>query len=244
MAERRWCLTGTPVQNQLDDLFSPTQFLRFHPLESHANARKYILEPLGRGDKTALTNLRMAMQEISLRRTKSVGKSKQRELVRIEVTLTPRERQYYQFVRDQVRHTASNNKNLQSHALLLCVMYLRQLCSHGEPNITSLSELLGGDGPSAKCYICSYCGNNVVVSPRCGYRQEYRTCGHQVCVECRLEEDYKRSQFSGLPECCICEEPIQSTLENGVEASEPSIESLLCFDDAAGSTPVPPSLVS
>lgn len=50
-AERKWCLTGTPVQNSLEDLFSLTEYLGFHPVENRLNARRWILEPLGARDE-------------------------------------------------------------------------------------------------------------------------------------------------------------------------------------------------
>ena len=51
IAERRWCLTGTPVQNALNDLFSLTKFLRLHPFDQDSSIRKYIHAPLQKNDQ-------------------------------------------------------------------------------------------------------------------------------------------------------------------------------------------------
>jgi SNF2 family DNA or RNA helicase len=228
MAERRWCLTGTPVQNKLDDLFSLTQFLRFHPLENHTNARKYILEPLGREDKTAVTNLRLAMQNIALRRTKDVSTSKQRDKVVVEITLTAHERQNYVSVRDKMRQLTINSKTLQSHALLLCILYLRQLCSHGRPSLSSSRNTPINRNPHADPLSCNKCGDIISIIPQ-SVNQESRTCGHRVCAECRHEEKStidRESNFALPLECCVCQEPIISEVLKGNELNDLS-QSLL-----------------
>lgn len=35
-ADRRWCLTGTPVQNSVDDFYSYFKFLRYKPYDGVA----------------------------------------------------------------------------------------------------------------------------------------------------------------------------------------------------------------
>ena len=35
-AEVRWCLTGTPIQNKLEDVFAYLAFLRLEPLSDYA----------------------------------------------------------------------------------------------------------------------------------------------------------------------------------------------------------------
>jgi SNF2 family DNA or RNA helicase len=230
MAERRWCLTGTPVQNKLDDLFSLTQFLRFHPLENHSNARKYILEPLGRQDKSAVTNLRLAMQTIALRRMKNASTSKRRDKIVIEIELSPRERQHYVSVRDRMRQLTLDSKTPQSHALLLCILYLRQLCSHGKPSLSPAPSRHMSENPHAGTPFCNKCGDLISVNPKSA-DQESRTCGHKVCAECRLEEksiiDGDSNSFALLLQCCVCQEPITSGTPKGKELNDQTLKSLL-----------------
>jgi hypothetical protein len=240
MAERRWCLTGTPVQNKLDDLFSLTQFLRFHPLENHSNARKYILEPLGREDKTAVTNLRLAMQSIALRRTKDVGTSKQRGKIVIEITLTPNERHHYVSVRDKMRQLTINSKTRQSHALLLCILYLRQLCSHGKPSLSPSANTPMNEYTHSGPLFCNKCGDGISINPKSA-SQEPRSCGHSVCAECGLEEksimSIGDSNFALLPECCVCQEPIIPGALKGKELNDFSLKGLLDDNNSAGLNP-------
>ncbi|KAF8857758.1 hypothetical protein BDZ45DRAFT_674506 [Acephala macrosclerotiorum] len=209
VAERRWCLTGTLVQNKLDDLFSLTQYLRFHPLENHTNARKFILEPLGRKDKTAITKLRLEMQTIALRRTQTASSSKNRDKIIVDVDLTPQEHERYVFVRDKIRQLAYNSKASQSHALLLCILYLRQLCSHGQPGYTQSPNIHGNGMPLSGYLSCDKCGE-MMSSTSQPTNQDTRTCVHRVCAECKLEEmsSEGRAKFAFVPQCCVCGEPI------------------------------------
>ncbi|KAH9208112.1 SNF2 family N-terminal domain-containing protein, partial [Leptodontidium sp. 2 PMI_412] len=130
-AERRWCLTGTPVQNKLSDLFSLTQFLGFIPLENHANARKYILEPLSRRDPEGLENLRLALQTISLRRTKDLCSARRKIEAIEQVIVNVRERRCYNTTRAEAKKAlGSATGKSQGEILLRAISTLRQICSH------------------------------------------------------------------------------------------------------------------
>jgi SNF2 family DNA or RNA helicase len=74
-AQYRWCLTGTPMQNNLDELQSLIRFLRIQPYNNLAVWREMITNPLknGRGG-VAIKRLKVVLKAFMKRRTKDVLK--------------------------------------------------------------------------------------------------------------------------------------------------------------------------
>lgn len=213
-AERRWCLTGTPVQNRLDDLFSLLQFLRFHPFQALPNARKYILEPLGRQDEKGLRNLRSTMGVISLRRGRRQTCNQHRNEEVIPVNLSLDERQYYRSILAEAQRLARTSGKKRGHIILQSISSLRQLCSHGSAHVpcsnlhpnhnnkynNSLSPV------SVNCDNChqNFLHSDSIIGAFNG------SCGHKVCPDCLHEQ--KNGQYldsiTTFSQCYVCQEPI------------------------------------
>lgn len=71
----RWCLTGTPYQNTVDDIYSLIRFLRIPPFCDWPYWRDRITSEAESGKMTlALTRIRTLLRAIMLRRTKDVLK--------------------------------------------------------------------------------------------------------------------------------------------------------------------------
>ncbi|KAI8367934.1 SNF2 family N-terminal domain-containing protein [Choanephora cucurbitarum] len=72
-ASKRWCLTGTPIQNNVDELYSLFRFLRIQPLADYQHFRQNITLPINAGDsKRAMERLKAVLMAVMLRRTKNV----------------------------------------------------------------------------------------------------------------------------------------------------------------------------
>uniref|UniRef100_H3DQ38 Helicase like transcription factor n=1 Tax=Tetraodon nigroviridis TaxID=99883 RepID=H3DQ38_TETNG len=141
-AQRRWILSGTPIQNSVKDLWMLLAFLRLKPFDVKDWWNRVIQRPVTHGDPAGLQNLQMLIKCTTLRRTKS-SKVNGRPLVSLpdktvcveQVELSQTEREEYELARTEGRNTirryVAEGNILRSYAdVLVILMKLRQLCCH------------------------------------------------------------------------------------------------------------------
>ncbi|KAK7992141.1 P-loop containing nucleoside triphosphate hydrolase, partial [Apiospora saccharicola] len=70
--QHRWCLTGTPIQNSLEDLGALIAFLRVPLLEKPQTFQRFIVDQSKQGVNYRFQNLRTLLESVCLRRTKEI----------------------------------------------------------------------------------------------------------------------------------------------------------------------------
>jgi hypothetical protein len=73
-AKRRWCLSGTPIQNAIDELYSYFRFLKYDPYSTYSSFCTMIKHPIARNAVHGYKKLQTVLRIILLRRTKGERK--------------------------------------------------------------------------------------------------------------------------------------------------------------------------
>ncbi|KAJ6073158.1 hypothetical protein N7467_011243 [Penicillium canescens] len=139
-AERKWSVTGTPIQNRLEDLLSVTKFLRIYPYNERSSFVQHILSPFKTGDPTVLASLRVMVDSFTLRRVKDRINLPPRNDNMVILDFTEQEKQLHEFFRNEsnvmMRVIAGESKNKMGgrmyHHVLKAMMILRQVSAHGK----------------------------------------------------------------------------------------------------------------
>ncbi|GAA5878782.1 hypothetical protein JCM1840_007244 [Sporobolomyces johnsonii] len=142
----RWCLTGTPVQNGVNDLFALFEFLGriVNPLHQFSEFKAKIADPLkNKRTKVALARLAVVLKAIMLRRTKTMvvdGKPllvlPAREIIEVKGPfLDAEEEAFYKAVEEKM--ALSMNAFLKAGTamqnytqVLIKLLRMRQACNH------------------------------------------------------------------------------------------------------------------
>ncbi|CZR60103.1 related to promoter binding protein RUSH-1alpha [Phialocephala subalpina] len=164
-AERKWCLTGTPIQNRLNDFESLLKFLHFEPFSRTSVFQRHILEPLSKNTPDRAVNLRALLHAICLRRNEKYLNLPEPLYKEISVELGSEERQVYKSIlkkcaRD-IDEVVSDRLKIKKYAILFAAtMKLRRICNHGTLSFSQISlsaTLPFGAGGEPDC---DFCGSN------------------------------------------------------------------------------------
>ncbi|KAG0683481.1 DNA helicase rad5 [Pichia californica] len=144
-ADRRWVLTGTPIINRLDDLFSLVHFLDMRPWCYHSLWKHCISDPFETGKDVpfAVELLKSILDPILLRRTKNQRDKEgnflvvlpPKEIVIEKLKFNKREIAIYEWLKEKAVN--SFNENFKSgmvfknySTILTQLLRLRQVCCH------------------------------------------------------------------------------------------------------------------
>ncbi|KAI4872692.1 hypothetical protein NFI96_032483 [Prochilodus magdalenae] len=227
-AERRWILTGTPIQNSLKDLWMLISFLKLKPFDVREWWTRIIQRPVMTGDKEGLKNLQALVKTITLRRTKNSKVSGQALLKLPEKTvfvqhveLSQEERDEYEREKAEGRRIISRyvkeDTVMRNYADVLAILVrLRLHCCHcglvgkqtaavtdSSPDelrerLLSKIQLVLSSGSDEECAVCLDSLRQPVITH----------CAHVFCKPCICEVIQSRQ---GEAKCPLCRADIKSS---------------------------------
>lgn len=154
-SEYRWCLTGTPMQNNLDELQSLIKFLRIKPYDDLPTWKDQVTRPMSQGrGGIAIKRLQFFLKAFMKRRTKDVLKKEgalnpggkpskdgqsnsfkitARQIEAVEAQFSPEERTFYDRLEqrtDRSLEQMMGGEKMNYASALVLLLRLRQACNH------------------------------------------------------------------------------------------------------------------
>ena len=149
-AEHRIALTGTPVENRLDELRAVLEFVNPGTLGSASTFRARFAVPIeSRRDESAASRLRALASPFVLRRLKSdprvVADLPDKQHIRVDAPLTREQATLYQaIVEDMLEQVKESEGAARKGAILSGLTALKQVCNHPAHYLGDGSALLRG----------------------------------------------------------------------------------------------------
>ncbi|GFP96351.1 putative swi/snf-related matrix-associated actin-dependent regulator of chromatin subfamily a member 3-like 2 [Phtheirospermum japonicum] len=209
-AKRRWCLSGTPIQNAIDDLYSYFRFLRHEPYAVFRTFCEQLKVPIHRNPRNGYKKLQAVLKTIMLRRTKGTfieGEPiinlppKTIELKKVD--FSDEERLFYLRLeadsRAQFAEYAAAGTVKQNYVnILLMLLRLRQACDHpllvkgfnSNSKKTSSIEMAKKLSLEKQKFLLSCLEASLAICGICSDPPEdavVTVCGHVFCHQCICE---------------------------------------------------------
>ncbi|RFU34366.1 hypothetical protein B7463_g2032, partial [Scytalidium lignicola] len=143
-AKHRWTLTGTPIVNRLEDLFSLVRFLKVEPWNNFSFWKTFITVPFESKDfMRALDVVQTVLEPLVLRRTKDMKTPNGEALVQlpsktieiVDIELSKPEREVYDHIFTRAKNAFAANVEagtvMKAYTSIFAqILRLRQTCCH------------------------------------------------------------------------------------------------------------------
>ncbi|KAH7333257.1 SNF2 family N-terminal domain-containing protein [Rhexocercosporidium sp. MPI-PUGE-AT-0058] len=235
-AQSRWCLTGTPIQNRLEDFGALLSFLRVPPFFTQKSFELWITRPVKMKQRNALRTLRNLVRATCLRRMKlssdsSIALPRKTEKV-MALELSEEERELYKFFQRKtsssvdysLKVSSSTALSTKSQAILSLIGILRLICDHGQhllpPKALSAWEQKTASRTdwnlvSSLVENCDIYGTAAEKPNATGLGSTEFPCSHIICGVC---SDANETDVSGISEHNYCPKCLQEANTLQLEA--------------------------
>lgn len=200
-AESRWCLTGTPIQNRLEDIGALFAFIRVRPFDSMAQFKRFIAIPFDESEDhrtIASQHLSLLIDAVCLRRTKELLRLPEQQERPRHIEFSPEERKQYENAKAvmirAMKEQAGEEYRKNKFGMFQAQLQLRLLCNHGtfqhafswknqRSSLEEKEDALSSFGYHGEIR-CSLCRQAMPILGSNGLRQA-NNCAHVLCSECR-----------------------------------------------------------
>lgn len=209
-AKRRWCLSGTPIQNSIDELYSYFRFLKYDPYAAYKSFCQQIKFPIARNSIHGYKKLQAVLRAIMLRRTKGtlidgepIINLPPKRIHLTKVDFSPEERAFYAKLESDSRsqfkaYAAAGTLNQNYANILLMLLRLRQACDHpllvkgfnSDPVERDSLETAKRLPRDRLVNLLNVVDTSLAICQLCSDPPEdavITTCGHVFCYQCVSE---------------------------------------------------------
>ncbi|CAR25823.1 ZYRO0A08932p [Zygosaccharomyces rouxii] len=213
----RWVLTGTPIINRLDDLYSIVKFLKLEPWAQISYWKMFVSDPFERKDyRQAFDVVNAILEPVFLRRTKQMQDADGRPLVELppkEVVvekLTFNEAQntiykhYLEEAETSVKKGLARGDLLKKYSTILVhILRLRQICC--DPKLLGAQDENDEDlSKSNQLLKESVDVNKVYQKVGLNESSNRLDSGRLNTIKSRIQEKYPTADSLKTLECSIC----------------------------------------
>ncbi|KNE56052.1 hypothetical protein AMAG_01895 [Allomyces macrogynus ATCC 38327] len=230
IAERKWVLTGTPLHNKLEDLYSLLRFLEFFPFDQLQQWKSTIERPLKQKRRDAMSTFQELVRMLCLRRTKAMELSGKPilELPKItylvhKVAFRGEERRLYvkweaksrqayeEYMREQAERKALREAGFDvgpgDNLRVICNMLkyltrLRQLCNH-RALVEKENAPKVGSKTQLLAFLRDHVADDCALCLSAMRTPAITACTHLFCSECI------RPVLDKVKACPQCQAPLE-----------------------------------
>jgi SNF2 family DNA or RNA helicase len=223
-SQRRWCLTGTPIQNSLDDFGALLSFLNIYPFKEKSKFDFWVTNPLKARKAHSMQKLKDLIGATCLRRTKKTLEKSCKLPERIDriekVRLHEKDEQLYAFFKTKCSQLAEDlsKPKISSLAGIQCkegnllslINFLRLICDHGERLLpqAALNAWFARDSTLVNwqmmqssrksCCVCEILFEEADSIASNGHELH---CQHWICVSCTIQAEGTSIGDDDCPKC-------------------------------------------